>query len=92
MSLTDNGRKKGDRVASTIVDAAPIVAGQVPLNRQEEILDYLKLFGYKPDRTILQVHIACFFNKRQANARAQVQRGNCQKVWWHDLCSCGEDA
>src|SRR5919112_6393620 len=74
MSLTDNKRKKGGRVASTIVDAAPIVAGQVPLNRQEEILDYLKLFGYKPDRTILQVHIAGFFNKRQANARAQVQR------------------
>jgi hypothetical protein len=74
VSLTDNRRKKGGRVASTIVDAAHIVAGQVPLNRQEEILDYLKLFGYKPDRTILQVHIAGFFNKRQANARAQVQR------------------
>ena len=74
MSLTDNRRKKGGRLASTFVDAAPIVAGQVPLNRQEEILDYLKLFGYKPDRTILQVHIAGFFNKRQANARAQVQR------------------
>ena len=74
MSLTDNKRKKGGRVASTIVDAAPIVANQVPLNRQEEILDYLKLFGYKPNRTILQVHLAGFFNKRQANARSQVQR------------------
>jgi Short C-terminal domain len=71
MSLTDNKRKNGGRVASTIVDAVSIVADQVPLNRQEEILDYLKLFGYKPDRTILQVHIAGFFNKRQANARAQ---------------------
>jgi hypothetical protein len=74
MSLTDNKRKNGGRVASTIVDAASIVADQVPLNRQEEILDYLKLFGYKPDRTILQVHIAGFFNKRQANARAQEKR------------------
>src|SRR5918999_431493 len=74
MSLTDNKRKKGGRVASTIVDAAPIVAGQVPLNRREEILDYLKLFGYKPDRTILQVHIAGFFNKRQSNARAQEKK------------------
>ena len=75
MSLTDNKRKKGGRVASTVVDdAAPMVADQVPLNRQEEILDYLKLFGYKPDRTILQVHIAGYFNKRQANARARVQR------------------
>ncbi len=74
MSLTDNKRKNGGRVASTIVDAASIVADQVPLNRQEEILDYLKLFGYKPDRTILQVHIAGFFNKRQANTRAQEKR------------------
>jgi hypothetical protein len=74
MSLTDNKRKKGGRVASTIIDAAPTVADQVPSNRQEEILDYLKLFGYKPDRTILQVHIAGFFNKRQANARSQEKR------------------
>jgi hypothetical protein len=74
MSLTDNKRKKGGRIASTTVDAAPIVAAQVPSNRREEILEYLKLFGYKPDRTILQVHIAGFFNKRQATARERVQR------------------
>jgi hypothetical protein len=71
MSLTDNKRKKGGRIASTTVDAAPIVADQVPSNRRDEILEYLKLFGYKPDKTIIQVHIAGFFNKRQANARAQ---------------------
>ena len=74
MSLIDNKRKKGTRIASTTVGAAPIVAAQVPSNRREEILEYLKLFGYKPDRTILQVHIAGFFNKRQANARERVQR------------------
>jgi hypothetical protein len=71
MSLTDNKRKKGGRIASTTVDAAPIVADQVPSNHRDEILEYLKLFGYKPDKTIIQVHIAGFFNKRQANARAQ---------------------
>jgi hypothetical protein len=71
MSLTDNKRKKGGRIASTTVDAAPIVADQVPSNRRDEILEYLKLFGYKPDKTIIQVHIAGFFNKQQANARAQ---------------------
>jgi hypothetical protein len=71
MSLTDNKRKKGGHIASTTVDAAPIVADQVPSNRRDEILEYLKLFGYKPDKTIIQVHIAGFFNKRQANARAQ---------------------
>jgi hypothetical protein len=74
MSLIDNKRKKGGRGASTTVGAAPIAAAQVPSNRREEILEYLKLFGYKPDRTILQVHIAGFFNKRQANARERVQR------------------
>ena len=37
-------------------------------------MDYLKLLGYKPYKTILQVHIAGFFNKLQANAREQVQR------------------
>jgi hypothetical protein len=71
MSLTDNKRKKGGRIASTTVDAAPIVADQVPSNRRDEILEYLKLFGYKPDKTIIQVYISGFFNKRQANARAQ---------------------
>ena len=61
MSLIDNKRKKGTRIASTTVDGAPIVADQVPSNRREEILEYLKLFGYKPDRTILQAHITGFF-------------------------------
>jgi hypothetical protein len=60
MSLIDNKRKKGGHGASTTVGTAPIVAAQVPSNRREEILEYLKLFGYKPDRTILQVHIAGF--------------------------------
>ena len=59
---------------STTVGAAPIVAAQVPSNRREEILEHLKLFGYKPDRTILQMHIAGFFNKRQVNARERLQR------------------
>jgi len=74
MSLADNKRKKGGRLASTVIDAAPIVSNQVPPNRREEILDYLKLFGYKPDRTILQVHIPGFFNKRQTTARAQEKK------------------
>jgi hypothetical protein len=56
MSLTDNKRKKGGQTASsstTITEAEHIVADQVPSNRREEVLEYLKLFGYKPDRTIL---------------------------------------
>jgi hypothetical protein len=74
MSLTDNRRKKRDQTASTITEAEHRVENQVTSNRQEEILEYLKLFGYKPDRTILQVHIPGFFNKRQANSRAIEQR------------------
>jgi hypothetical protein len=74
MSLTDNRRKKRDQTASTITEAEHKVAEQVSSNRRAEILEYLKLFGYKPDRTILQVHIVGFFNKRRANARAVEQR------------------
>ncbi len=57
-----------------IVDAAPVVASQVPSNRRGEVLEYLKLFGYKPDRTIVQVHIAGFFNKQQTSSRAQEKK------------------
>jgi hypothetical protein len=74
MSLTDNRRKKRDQTASTITEAEHKVAEQVSSNRRAEILEFLKLFGYKPDRTILQVHIVGFFNKRRANARAVEQR------------------
>lgn len=79
MSLTDNRRKKRGQTASSssssiIAEAEHTVADQVPFNRRAEILEYLKLFGYKPDRTILQVHIVGFFNKRRANARSVEQR------------------
>lgn len=37
-------------------------------------MEYLELFGYKPDRTILQVHIAGFFNKRQTISRVQEKK------------------
>jgi hypothetical protein len=65
--------KKKSRTA-TIAEAERVVAGQVPANRREEMLEYLKLFGYKPDRTILQVHIAGFFGRRRLGARAVEQR------------------
>jgi hypothetical protein len=75
MSLTENRRKKrGAQTASTITEAERIVAAQVTSNRQAEILEYLKLFGYKPDKTILQVHIAGFFNKRRVSTKAVEQR------------------
>ena len=60
MSLADNKRKKGGQAASAIVDAEHVVANQVYSDRRTEILEYLRLFGYKPDRTIVQVHVAGF--------------------------------
>ncbi|MGI0020821.1 MAG: hypothetical protein ACREAY_10165 [Nitrososphaera sp.] len=42
------------------------VASEVPAGRRQEILRYFKLFGYKPDSTIIQVHVAGFFNKKGA--------------------------
>src|SRR5690242_6920432 len=38
-----------------------VVAEQVPTNRRDEIRRYLELFGYKPERSILQVHAAGSF-------------------------------
>jgi hypothetical protein len=76
MSITDNRRKKRGQTASssTVAEAEHRVADQVTYNRREEILEYLKLFGYKPDKTILQVHIVGFFNKRRVKARSVEQR------------------
>jgi hypothetical protein len=54
----------------TIIEAEHRVADQVTPNRNVEILECLKLFGYEPTRTILQVHIVGFFNKRQTNLKA----------------------
>ena len=42
-----------------------LILKRVPQNRRREIYEYLKLFGYNPDRTILQVHITGFFKKRK---------------------------
>jgi hypothetical protein len=49
----------------TISKAESIISSQVFGNRRNEIYEYLNLFGYKPDKTIIQVHITGFFRKRQ---------------------------
>ena len=74
-SLAENRRKKIEaKTALTITEAERLVADQVTFNRRSEILEYLKLFGYKPDRTILQIHIAGFFNKGHGKRKATEQR------------------
>lgn len=76
MAITDDNersrrKKKGEVLqqhasgSSLIAEAEHIVSKQIPLDRREEILQYLKLFGYKPDKTIIQVHITGFFNKKK---------------------------
>jgi hypothetical protein len=46
------------------IGTANNIVNEVPENRRQEIYEFMSLFGYKPDRTILQVHITGFFKKR----------------------------
>ncbi|HEX7032629.1 MAG TPA: SHOCT domain-containing protein [Nitrososphaera sp.] len=68
------GEKKKRRTPAASSVAEQVIAGQVPPDRRKEILEYLKLFGYKPERTVLQVHIAGFFNRRRYDKREQERR------------------
>jgi hypothetical protein len=45
------------------------ISNEVSQNRRQEIHDYMSLFGYKPDRTIVQVHITGFFRKKTYSQR-----------------------
>jgi hypothetical protein len=67
-TITDNNPKNKRRQQQQKVQAIPkaesIIPNQVSANRRNEIHAYLKLFGYKPDNTIIQVHITGFFRKK----------------------------
>jgi hypothetical protein len=58
----------------TISKAESIISKQVFDNRRNEIYEYLKLFGYKPDRTIIQVHITGFFRKKRQIEQKERER------------------
>ena len=49
--------------------ASQTIKLQVPENRREEIREYLRLFGYKPERSILQIHVAGYFGRGMRPAR-----------------------
>jgi len=51
-----------------------IVSIQVPPNRRSEIEQFLKLFGYNSEKTILQVHLIGFFRKKNLNQREIEQK------------------
>jgi hypothetical protein len=57
-------RRRSQQKVQTIPKAENIISSQVSDNRRNEIYEYLKLFGYKPDKTIIQVHITGFFRKK----------------------------
>jgi hypothetical protein len=57
-----------EMTASHITSANQIL-NEVPENRRQEIYEFMSLFGYKPDRTIIQVHITGFFKKRTYSQR-----------------------
>jgi hypothetical protein len=67
-TITDNDPKNRRRPQQQKVQAIPkaesIISNQVYDNRRNEIHEYLRLFGYKPDKTIIQVHITGFFRKK----------------------------
>jgi hypothetical protein len=58
-----NSRRSQQQV-QTIPQAESIISSQVSANRRNEIHEYLRLFGYKADKTIIQVHITGFFRKK----------------------------
>ena len=64
-----NNRRRSQHNIQTIHKTESIISNQVFTNRRNEIHEYLKLFGYKPDKTIIQVHITGFFRKRQLSQR-----------------------
>jgi hypothetical protein len=58
-------RRRPQQKVQTIPKAESIIASQVSANRRNEIHEYLKLFGYKADKTIIQVHITGFSRKKR---------------------------
>jgi hypothetical protein len=64
-------RPRQRQVVQTTED---VIRLQVPENRSQEIERYLKLFGYKPERTILQVHNAGYFGRGKRTPRQVSQR------------------
>jgi hypothetical protein len=56
-------------MTTSLLDFRDQVSNEVPQNRRQEIYEYMSLFGYKPNRTIIQVHITGFFRKKTYSQR-----------------------
>jgi hypothetical protein len=56
-------------MTTSLLDFKDLISKEVPQNRRQEIYKYMSLFGYKPDSTIIQVHITGFFRKKNYSQR-----------------------
>jgi hypothetical protein len=68
----DNKRKavaSASSMTTSLLDFKDLISKEVPQNRRQEIYEYMSLFGYKPDKTIIQVHITGFFRKKNYSQR-----------------------
>jgi hypothetical protein len=50
-------------ITSSQVASANQIINEVPENRRQEIYEYMGLFGYKPDNTIIQVKFSLSYVK-----------------------------
>jgi hypothetical protein len=64
---------------SADVSKRQIVSIQTPHNRRNAIKDYLQLFGYKSEKTILRVHLIGFFRKKDLNSKEIEQKAKAVK-------------
>jgi hypothetical protein len=63
-NLKNNGKRQQQQRVQTISKAESIVSKQVSVKRRNESYEYLKLFGYKADKTIIRVHVTGFFRRK----------------------------
>jgi hypothetical protein len=55
--------------SSSLLEAENKISTEIPQNRRDEIYEFMKLFGYKPEWSIVQVHITGFFRKKKYTPR-----------------------
>jgi len=67
-------RQRQQQSIKTVSQTESIISSQVFGKRRTEIYEYLKLFGYKPDKTIIQVHITGFFRKKGQASQKEKER------------------
>src|SRR5205823_7078262 len=67
-------RQRQQQSIKTVSQAESIISSQVVGKRRTEIYEYLKLFGYKPDKTIIQVHITGFIRKKGQASQKERER------------------